>query len=135
MILVCLSLDRLSWSVLETWEKKRQKTVGETARHITSSWQSTVYAVIQRQVRLYLHDHDQKVPGNKGPTATPTAAVVFALFTPVMLVQFAMDSTTSFQVHGVQGHHLIVCEAVGIDPAWYQGRATGQNPLPRATPP
>ena len=34
-----------------------------------------------------------------------------------------------------QGHHLIVCEAVGIDPAWYQGRATEQNSLPRATPP
>jgi hypothetical protein len=42
-----------------------------------------VYAVIQRQVRLYLYDHDQHVPGNKGPTATPTTAVVFALFTPV----------------------------------------------------
>jgi transposase len=94
-----------------------------------------VYAVIQRQVRLYLHDHDQHVPGNKGPTATPTAAVVFALFASVMLVQFAMDNATSLQVHGVQGHHLIVCEAVGIDPAWYQGVATGQNSLPRTTPP
>jgi transposase len=94
-----------------------------------------VYAVIQRQVRLYLHDHDQQVPGNKGLTATPTAAVVFALFAPVMLVQFAMDNTTSLQVHGVQDHHLIVCEAVGIDPAWYQGGATEQNALPRATPP
>ena len=91
--------------------------------------------MIQRQVRLYLHDHDQQVPGNKGPTATPTAAVGFALFTPVMLVQFAMDSTTSCQVHGVQDHHLLVCEAVGIDPAWYQGGATEQNSLPRATPP
>jgi transposase len=94
-----------------------------------------VYAVIQRQVRLYLYDHDQQVPGNKGLTATPTAAVVFALFAPVMLVQFAMDNTTSLQVHGVQDHHLIVCEAVGIDPAWYQGGTTGQNALPRATPP
>ena len=45
-----------------------------------------VYTVIQRQVRLYLRDHDQQVPGNKGLTATPTAAAVFALFTPVMLV-------------------------------------------------
>lgn len=94
-----------------------------------------VYAVIQRQVRLYLHDHDQQVPGNKGPTATPTAAVVFALFTPVMLVQFAVENMTSLQVHGVQDHHLIVCEAVGIDPGWYQGAATGQNSLPRTTPP
>jgi transposase len=94
-----------------------------------------VYAVIQRQVRLYLHDHDQQVPGTKGPTATPTAAVVFALFAPLMLVQFAVDKTTSLQVHGVQDHHRIVCEAMGIDPAWYQGVAMGQNSLPRTTPP
>jgi transposase len=94
-----------------------------------------VYAVIQRQVRLYLRDHDQQIPGNKGPTATPTAAVVFALFAPVMLVQFAVDNTTSLQVHGVQDQHLFVCEAVGIDLAWYQGAATGQNSLPRTAPP
>jgi transposase len=94
-----------------------------------------VYAVIQRQVRLYLRDHHQQVPGNKGPTATPTAAVVFALFAPVMLVQFVVDKTTSLQGHGVQDHHLIICEAMGIDPAWYQGVATEQNSLPRTTPP
>jgi hypothetical protein len=94
-----------------------------------------VYTVIQRQVRLSLRDHDQQVPGNKGLTATPTAAVVFALFTPVMLVQFAMDNTTSLQVHGVQNYHLMVCEAVGIDQAWYQGAVPGQNSLPRTTPP
>ena len=94
-----------------------------------------VYAVIQRQVRLYLRDHAQQVPGNKGPTAMPTAAVVFALFAPVTLVQFAVDHTTSLQVHGVQHHHRIVCEAVGIDPAWYQGAATGQNSRPRTIPP
>jgi len=94
-----------------------------------------VYAVSQRQVRLYLRDHGQQIPGNKGLTATPTAAVVFALFAPVMLVQFAMENASSLQVHGVQDHHRIVCEAVGIDPAWYQGGATEQNSLPRATPP
>jgi transposase len=94
-----------------------------------------VYAVIQRQVRLYLRDHDQQIPGNKGPTATPTSAVVFALFTPVMLVQVAVDKQLSLQVHGVQDYHLIVCDAVGIDHAWYQGAATGQNSLPWTTPP
>jgi hypothetical protein len=94
-----------------------------------------VYAVIQRQVRLYLHDHDQRVPGNTGPTATPTAAVVFALFAPVTLVQCAVDYTTSLLVHGVQHHHRIICEVVGIDPAWYQGAATGQNAWPRIRPP
>jgi transposase len=94
-----------------------------------------VYTVIQRQVRLYLREHDQHIPGNKGLTATPTAAVVFALFTPVMLVHFAVDSTPSLQVHGVQDYHRIVCNAVGIDQAWYQGAATGQNSPPWTTPP
>ena len=94
-----------------------------------------VYTVIQRQVRLYLREHDQQIPGNKGLTATPTAAVVFALFTPVMLVHFAVDSTPSLQVHGVQDYHRIVCHAVGIDQAWYQGAATGQNSPPWTTPP
>ena len=94
-----------------------------------------VYAVIQRQVRRYLLDHDRQLPGNKGPTAMPTAAVVFALFTPVMLVHFAVDTTPGCQVHGVQDYHLIVCDAVGIDQAWYQGAATGQNSLPWTTPP
>ena len=82
-----------------------------------------------------LCEHDRQVPGNKGPTATPTAAVVFALFTPVMLVQCAIDHTTSLQVHGVQDYHLLVCDAVGIDHAWYQGVEMGQNSLPRTTPP
>ena len=94
-----------------------------------------VYAVIQRQVRLYLRAHDQQVPGNRGPTATPTAAVVFALFAPVMLVQLVVDNRTSLQGHGIQDHHLMICEAVGIDPAWYRGVATEQNSLPRTTPP
>src|SRR5262252_6939842 len=90
-----------------------------------------VYAVIQRQVRLYLCEHDRQVPGNKGPTATPTAAVVFALFTPVMLGQCAIDNRISLQVHGVQDYHLLVCDAVGIDQAWYQGVEMEQNSLPR----
>jgi hypothetical protein len=46
-----------------------------------------VYSVIQRQVRLYLRTHDQQIPGNKGMTATPTAAVVVALFAQVSMIQ------------------------------------------------
>ena len=94
-----------------------------------------VYAVIQRQVRLYLREHALQLPGNKGLTDTPTAAVVFALFTPVMLVYFIVDKTPSLQVHGIQDYHRLVCDAVGIDQAWYQGAATGQNSLPPTTPP
>ena len=94
-----------------------------------------VYAVIQRQVRLYLCEHARHIPGNKGLTATPTAAVVFALFTPVMLVYSTVDNSPSRQVYGVQDDHLLICEAVGIDPAWYQGAAPGQNSRPRTVPP
>jgi transposase len=94
-----------------------------------------VSAVIQGQVRLYLRDHHQPVPGNQGATATPTAAAVFALFTAVMWVQLVVENTTSLQGHGIQDYHLIICQAVGIDPAWYQGVATEQNSLPRTTPP
>ena len=94
-----------------------------------------MYAVIQRQVRLYLREHDRHIPGNKGPTATPTAAVVFDLFTPVTLVHYTVDNGPILHVHGIREDHLIVCEAVGIDQAWYQGAAAGQNSLLSATPP
>jgi hypothetical protein len=94
-----------------------------------------VYAVIQQQVRLYLRDYDRQIPGNKGPTATPTSAVVFRLVAPVMLVQFAVDEQRSLQVHGLQDHHRIVCAAVGMAPGWSQIAATEQNSLPRTTPP
>jgi transposase len=94
-----------------------------------------VYAVIQRQVRLYLRDHERHIPGNKGPTATPTAAVVFALFRPVTLVHFAVDNAPILEVHGIQEDHRIVCEAVGIDHAWYQGVTAEQNSRLSATPP
>ena len=39
------------------------------------------------QGRLSLRTHDQQSPGNTGLTATPTAAVGFALLAPVVLVQ------------------------------------------------
>ena len=87
------------------------------------------------RVRLYLRDHAQHIPGNKGPTAAPTAAVVFALFAPVTLVHFAVDNAPIWQLHGLQDYHRIVCEAVGIDHAWYQGAAAGQNSLLSTTPP
>jgi hypothetical protein len=94
-----------------------------------------VYAVLQRQVRLSLRDHARQLPGNKGLTAMPSAAVVFALFTPVTLVHCAVDNGPILHVHGIQEDHLIICEAVGIDRVWYQGAAVGQNALLSATPP
>jgi transposase len=79
-----------------------------------------VYSIIQRQVRLYLRTHDQQIPGNKGTTATPTAAVVLALFAQVALVQFWLGDHEVAQVYGVQSHHLLICDALGLDHAWYE---------------
>ena len=78
-----------------------------------------VYSIIQRQVRLYLHTHDQQLPGNKGPTATPTAAVVLALFAQVALVQFRLGDQEGEQIYGVQPHHLLICDALSLDSSWY----------------
>jgi hypothetical protein len=46
-----------------------------------------------------------------------------------------VDNIPSLQVHGLQDYHRLICGAVGIAQAWYQGAATGQNSLPRTTPP
>jgi len=79
-----------------------------------------VYSIIQRQVRLYLRTHDQQVPGNKGATATPTAAVVLALFAQVALVQFWIGEQEVEQIYGVQPHHLLCCDALSLDRSWYE---------------
>jgi transposase len=78
-----------------------------------------VYALIQRQVRLYLHDQQQSLPGNKGLTTTPTASVILTLFSPAMLVQLMLDTTQVRHIYGVQSYHLLVCDALGIDRGWY----------------
>ena len=78
-----------------------------------------VYNVIQRQVRLYLRAHGQQIPGNKGMTATPTAAVVLALFAHVALIQLGVDDQQITQMYGVQPHHLLLCAALELDPSWY----------------
>src|SRR5216683_931657 len=92
-----------------------------------------VYALLQRQVRLSLRHHGQHVPGNKGATALPTAAVVLSLFVQVMMVE--VDQMVSLQVYGLQDHHLMVCDALGIDRLWYASPPTGQNRRMSATPP
>ncbi len=78
-----------------------------------------VYGLLQRQVRLYLQTHHQQVPGNKGPTAQPTAAVVMSLFRVVMQVHLEADEAIARHVYGWQAHHAVICDAVGIDSSWY----------------
>ena len=79
-----------------------------------------VDSLLQRQVRLYLGSQAQQVPGNTGATATPTAAVVLALFAQVAMVQFWIDDHEVAQVYGLQPHHLRICDALGLDHAWYE---------------
>jgi hypothetical protein len=86
-----------------------------------------VYTLIQRQVRLYLHIHSEQVPGNKGATALPTAAVVFALFSPVTRVRVRMGRKNVYQMYGVHRHHWLVCEALGLDHAWDATPITQRN--------
>ena len=78
-----------------------------------------VYSVIQRQVRLYLLTHDEQLPGNKGLTAIPTAAVVLALFAQVALVQLWIEEQEVHHIYGLQPHHRLVCHALVLDPSWY----------------
>ena len=54
-------------------------------------------------------------------TATPTAAVMLALFAHVALIQLDVADQQIAQLYGVQPHHLLICDALGLDHAWYAG--------------
>jgi transposase len=93
-----------------------------------------VYSIIQRQVRLYLRTHDQQIPGNKGLTATPTAAVVLALFAPVALLQLEIGDQQVAQIYGVQPYHLLLCDALGLNSSWYEVPSVQKNSRGIQTP-
>jgi transposase len=86
-----------------------------------------VYTLMQRQVRLYLHTQGQQLPGNKGPTAIPTATVVLTLFSPVMMVHVRRGKRAVYQMYGVHAYHLMVCDALGLDHAWYTAPLAWKN--------
>jgi transposase len=93
-----------------------------------------VYSLIQRQVRLYLHTHNQQIPGNKGLTATPTAAVVLALFAQVALIQLVVGDQEVGQLYGVHPHHLMFCDALGLDHSWYMAPSAQKSARGIQTP-
>ena len=86
-----------------------------------------VSSVIQRQVRLYLRTHDQQSPGNKGLTATPTAAVVVARFAQVSMIQLGVADQQVEQMYGVQSPHLLLWAALGLDASWYAVPSAQKN--------
>jgi hypothetical protein len=79
-----------------------------------------VSSLIQRQVRLSLRTPDQQVPGHKGAPATPTAAVVLALCAQVARVQCWIGEQEVAPIYGVQLHHRLCCDALGLDRSWYE---------------
>jgi hypothetical protein len=93
-----------------------------------------VYSIIQRQVRLSLRAHDQQIPGNKGLTATPTAAVVLALFAQVALIQVGIEDQQIEQLYGVQPHRLLLCDALGLNHSWYEAPSAQKNGTDIQTP-
>lgn len=93
-----------------------------------------VYSLMQRPVRLYLQAHQHSIPGNKGPTAVPTAAVGLALFATVTLVHIAVGQTVSSQVVGWQDAHGVICEALGIACSWYEPPPREKEPPQGDTP-
>lgn len=79
-----------------------------------------VYALLQRQVRLYLEAHNKTLPGNKGATAVPTGAVVLSLFSEVSVIGLKVEESEVVQSHGLKEHHWMICDALGVDRSWYQ---------------
>jgi transposase len=111
-------------AITPMWLEKRERIAALAMLTVVGL---LVYALIQRQVRLYLHEQHQALPGNKGLTTTPTAAVILALFTSVMLVQLQLDNTTVSHIYGLQPHHLMICDALGVDWAWYERPRKQEN--------
>ena len=93
-----------------------------------------VYTIIQRQVRLSLRTHAQQLPGNTGETATPTAAVVFTLFSPVALVQLQIGGQKVYHMYGLQPDHWLICDALGLNYAWYEAPTAHKNVKRTHTP-
>jgi transposase len=88
-----------------------------------------VYGLIQRQVRQYLQEHEETIPGNKGETDTPTATVVFESLTTLIRLELSVDGVTVCQFHGWQAHHERVFKALGLPPLIDDGLATQKNDL------
>jgi hypothetical protein len=114
------------------WREKPERIAALAMRTVVGV---RVYAGIQRQVRWALRAQEQPLPGKKGPTATPPAAGGVALFVHGTMVHFQGGQTEMRHVYGLQDHHGMVCDALGLDRSWYEASTTHQNSPASATPP
>ena len=118
-------------AIAPVWLEKPERIAALAMRTVVGL---LVYSLIQRQVRFYLHTHDQQIPGNKGMTATPTATVVLALFAHTALIRLVTGEQESEQVYGLQPHHLLLCDALGLDSSWYEAPSAHKNAKGLQTP-
>jgi transposase len=114
-------------AISPVWLEKRERIAALAMLTVVGL---LVYSLIQRQVRQYLQQHHEAIPGNKGATTEPTAAVVFESFTSVTLIHLDHDGADVCQVHGWQAHHQLICQALGVDCSWYEGTTSQKiNPM------
>jgi hypothetical protein len=59
---------------------------------------------------------------------------VLALFAPVAMVHLQIDTAEVAQVYGLQAYHLLVCDALGLDHAWYEAPPTHKTVEQAHTP-
>jgi transposase len=119
-------------AISPVWLEKRERIAALAMLTVVGL---LVYSLIQRQVRQYLQQHQQAIPGNKGDTVMPTAAVVFESFASVTRVHVDLDGIDVCQVYGWQVHHGLICQALGIDEFWYEGPVDQKNHLARPRAP
>jgi hypothetical protein len=93
-----------------------------------------VYSRMQRQVRLSLRTHEQRLPGHKGETATPTAAVGVALCAQGALVQLWRGGQEVAQVYGLQPSPRLIGAALGLDSSGYAVPSAHKNSRFSQTP-
>jgi transposase len=86
-----------------------------------------VYGLIQRQVRQYLQEQEETIPGNKGATDNPTATVVFESLATLSRVELSVDGMRVYQFHGWQAHHERVFRALGLPPLIDDDPTTQKN--------
>jgi hypothetical protein len=85
--------------------------------------------LIQRQVRQYLQEHEETIPGNKGETDTPTATVIFESLTTLSRLELTIDGVTVYPFHGWQAHRERVFRALELAPLIDDEVTTQENHL------
>jgi transposase len=95
------------------WLEKRERIAALAMLTVVAL---LVYGLIQRQVRQYLQEQEETIPGNKGETDKPTATVVFESLATLSRVEFNINGVKVYQFYGWQAHHERVFRALGLPP-------------------